>query len=135
MKANVSIITLGVADLQASLRFYRDGLGLPTHDYEDGAGIVFFALEGTWLALFPKERFRGKRRTWRTAESGTPTITLAHNVASPAEVDATLAEAAAAGATIAKPAEATFWGGYSGYFSDPDGYLWEVAHNPFMDLT
>ena len=69
------------------------------------------------------------------SQSGTPTITLAHNVASPAEVDATLAEAAAAGATIAKPAEATFWGGYSGYFSDPDGYLWEVAHNPFMDLT
>ena len=134
MKPKVSIITLGVADLQASLRFYRDGLGLPTHDYEDGAGIVFFALEATWLALFPKENFAAEADV-AYSRSGTPTITLAHNVASPAEVDATLAEAAAAGATIAKPAEATSWGGYSGYFSDPDGYLWEVAHNPFMDLT
>ena len=134
MKAKLSIITLGVADLQVSLRFYRDGLGLPTHDYEDGAGIVFFALEGTWLALFPREKFADEANV-AYSESGTPTITLAHNVASPAAVDATLAEAAAAGATIANPAEATFWGGYSGYFSDPDGYLWEVAHNPFMDLT
>ena len=134
MKPKVSIITLGVADLETSLRFYRDGLGLPTHDYEDGASIVFFELEGTWLSLYPLEKLRHEAEVEWSA-GGTQTITLARNVGSPAEVDATLAEAEQAGAAIVKPAEPTFWGGYSGYFSDPDGYLWEVAHNPFTDLT
>lgn len=134
MKPKISIITLGVDDLEASLRFYRDGLNLPTHDHEEGAGIVFFALEGTWLALYPKEKLSAEADVSFSSE-GAQTVTLAHNVGSPAEVDAALAEAVTAGATIVKPAAATFWGGYSGYFSDPDGYLWEVAHNPFTDLT
>lgn len=134
MKPKVSIITLGVADLQTSLRFYRDGLGFPTHDYEDGANIVFFEMEGSWLALYPFEKLR-EEADLEWSAGGTQTITFARNVGSPAEVDATLSEAEQAGATIVKPAEPTFWGGYSGYFSDPDGYLWEVAHNPFTDLT
>ena len=134
MKPKISIITLGVSDLEQSLRFYRDGLGLPTQDYEDGAGIVFFAMEGSWLALYPKSKLVEEADV-DFSSSGTPMFTLAHNVGSPAEVEAALAEAAEAGATIVKPGEATFWGGYSGYFSDPDGYLWEVAHNPLTDLT
>ena len=134
MKPKVSIITLGVADLATSLRFYRDGLGFPTHDYEDGANIVFFEMEGSWLALYPLEKLR-EEADLEWSAGGTQTITLARNVGSQTEVDATLAEAEQAGATIVKPAEPTFWGGYSGYFSDPDGYLWEVAHNPFTDLT
>ena len=134
MKPKVSIITLGVADLATSLRFYRDGLGFPTHDYEDGANIVFFEMEGSWLALYPLEKLR-EEADLEWSRGGTQTITFARNVGSPAEVDATLSEAEQAGATIVKPAEPTFWGGYSGYFSDPDGYLWEVAHNPFTDLT
>lgn len=134
MKPKISIITLGVADLETSLRFYRDGLGLPTHGYQEGAAIVFFELQGTWLALYPKANFVEEADV-QYSDTGTPTLTLAHNVASPAQVDAVLQEAAAAGATIVKPAGDAFWGGYSGYFSDPDGYLWEVAHNPFTDLT
>lgn len=134
MKPKISIITLGVADLAAALRFYRDGLGLPTHDYEEGANIAFFELEGTWLALYPLAKLREEADV-QWSGGGTQTITLARNVGSPAEVDAALAEAERAGAALVKPAAETFWGGYSGYFSDPDGYLWEVAHNPFTDLT
>ena len=134
MKPKISIITLGVADLAAALHFYRDGLGLPTHDYEEGANIAFFELEGAWLALYPLAKLREEADV-QWSGGGTQTITLARNVGSPAEVDATLVEAERAGAAIVKPGAETFWGGYSGYFSDPDGYLWEVAHNPFTDLT
>ena len=134
MKPKISIITLGVSDLAASVHFYRDGLGLPVHDYGDGSTIAFFELEGTWLSLYPSGKLVEEADV-DFSDSGTPMFTLAHNVASPAMVDATLEEAARAGATIVKPAAETFWGGYSGYFSDPDGYLWEVAHNPFTDLT
>lgn len=134
MKPKISIITLGVSDLAASVHFYRDGLGLPAPDYEANATIAFFELEGTWLSLYPRERLVQEADV-SFSESGTPMFTLAHNVGSPAAVDATLEEASRAGATIVQPAAETFWGGYSGYFSDPDGYLWEVAHNPFTDLT
>jgi len=134
VKPKISIITLGVSDLAASVQFYRDGLGLPAPDYQDDATIAFFELEGTWLSLYPKEKLVEEADV-DFSDSGTPMFTLAHNVASPAVVDATLEEASRAGATIVKPAAETFWGGYSGYFSDPDGYLWEVAHNPFIDLT
>ena len=130
----ISSITLGVADLETSLRFYRDGLGLPTHGYQEGAAIVFFELQGAWLALYPRPTSSSEADV-QYSDTDTPTLTLAHNVASPAQVDAVLQQAAAAGATIVKPAGDAFWGGYSGYFSDPDGYLWEVAHNPFTDLT
>ena len=135
MKPKISIITLGVADLEASLRFYRDGLGFPTHDYEEGAGIVFLALEGTWLALYPRTEFPNEAPGVNFAAPGTPMITLAHNVASKAEVDAVMQHAINAGATLIKAPQEVFWGGYSAYFADPDGHLWEVAHNPFTDLT
>ena len=91
-------------------------------------------MEGTWLALYPLAKLREEADV-QWSGGGTQTITLARNVGSPAEVDAALAEAERAGAALVKPAAETFWGGYSGYFSDPDGYLWEVAHNPFTDLT
>ena len=135
MKPKISIITLGVADLEASLRFYRDGLGFPTHDYEEGAGIVFLPLEGTWLALYPRTEFPNEAPGVTFAPSGTPMITLAHNVASKEEVDAVINHAVNAGATLIKHPQEVFWGGYSAYFADPDGHLWEVAHNPFTDLT
>ena len=135
MKPKISIITLGVADLEASLRFYRDGLGFPTHDYEEGAGIVFLPLEGTWLALYPRTEFPNEAPGVDFAPSGTPMITLAHNVASKEEVDSVINHAVNAGATLIKHPQEVFWGGYSAYFADPDGHLWEVAHNPFTDLT
>ena len=134
MKAKISLITLGVTDLQRSLAFYRDGLGLPTHGYKDGDGIAFFAMEGTWLSLFPNEELAADV-TVSAAGSGFIGITLAHNVASKEEVDSAMALAAAAGARLVKTPQTTAWGGYSGYFADPDGYLWEAAYNPFLDLT
>ena len=127
MEPRISIITLGVADLAASVRFYRDGLGLPMR--EGGDGIAFFETKGTWLALFPREALAADA-TVPADGSGFRGLTLAHNVRSREEVDALLREAEAAGASVIKPARDTDWGGYSGYFSDPDGYLWEVAWNP-----
>jgi len=127
----MSIVCLGVADLERSLRFYRDGLGLPTtRKAEDG--IVFFQLWGTILELYPySELAADVGPGWDVPRSKFSGITIAHNVRTKSEVDDVMAAAAAAGATIEKPAEDTFWGGYSGYFSDPDGYLWEVAWGAF----
>ena len=127
MEPRISIITLGVADLVASTRFYRDGLGLPLR--EGGDGIAFFETKGTWLALFPREALAADA-TVPADGAGFRGFTFAHNVRSREEVDAVLKEAEAAGASVIKPAQDTDWGGYSGYFSDPDGYLWEVAWNP-----
>jgi uncharacterized protein len=127
MDPRISIVTLGVADLERSLRFYRDGLGLPRsrRDYE---GIVFFRTQGTVLALYPYDRLAADvSDAFRVPRSKFPGITLAHNVDTRPEVDAILARAAKAGARIERPAEVAEWGGYRGYFSDPDGYLWEVA--------
>ena len=136
MKPKISIITLAVSDLEASVRFYRDGLGLPAPNYSDGDSICFLELEGSWLSLYPRESFaREAAVAFADASAGTPMITLAHNLGSQEAVDAAMAEAVAAGATLVKEPQAVFWGGYSGYFSDPDGYLWELAHNPFTDLT
>jgi hypothetical protein len=134
MKAKISIITLGVEDLDRATRFYRDGLQLPQHQF-DGEGICFFALSGTWLALYPKQGLADDIGISIDSLQGGNSFTLAHNVASPEEVDAVLHQAMSAGATLLKPAAKVFWGGYSGYFSDPDGYFWEVAYNPFEDLT
>lgn len=134
MKPKISLITLGVSDLQRSLRFYRDGLGFPTHEYKEDAGVVFFELEGTWLSLYPKNKL-AEDATVSPEGNGFSGITLAHNVASKEEVDAVVAIAEKAGATVLKKPQTVFWGGYSGYFADPDGHLWEVAYNPFMDLT
>jgi len=127
----MSIVCLGVADLERSLRFYRDGLGLPTtRKAEDG--IVFFQLWGTILELYPySELAADVGPGWDVPRSKFSGITIAHNVRTKAEVDAVMTAAKAAGGTIEKPAADTFWGGYSGYFSDPDGYLWEVACGAF----
>ena len=132
MEPRISLITLGVSDLTRSTTFYRDGLGLPTR--EDYEGVTFFNLQGTWLALYPSEELAADARVAADGD-GFRGFTLAHNVRSKEEVDALLKQAQGAGATILKPAQDTDWGGYSGYFADPDGYLWEVAWNPHFDLT
>jgi len=134
MKPNISLVTLGVRDFPAALAFYRDGLGFPVHHYTEGEDFCMFALEGTWLALFPRDKLAGDAAT-ADEGAGFPGFSLAHNVASREEVDAVFAHAVSVGARPMKPPEAVFWGGYSGYFADPDGFLWEVAHNPFTDLT
>lgn len=134
MKPRITVITLGVDDLERSLRFYRDGLGFPTEgiigqEFEHGA-VAFFDLHaGLTLALWP--------RTSLSHDSGIPLgnsspteFSLGHNVSSRAEVDSVMTQAGFAGALIVKPAQETFWGGYAGYFQDPDGHLWEVVWNP-----
>ena len=134
MKPRITLITLGVDDLERSLRFYRDGLGLKTEgivgsEFEHGA-VAFFDLQaGLKLALWPRESIAHDSGVPPGSPSATE-FTLGHNVSSKAEVDAVMQEAMRAGARIAKPAQDTFWGGYAGYFQDPDGHLWEVAWNP-----
>ena len=134
MKPKISLITLGVSNLERSLKFYRDGLGFPTHNYTVGEDVVFFEMEGTWLALYPKDKL-AEDASISPDGSGFTGITLAHNVGSEAEVDQVFSLALTAGAKAVKQPVKVFWGGYSGYFADPDGYLWEVAYNPFTDLT
>ena len=128
MEPRISIITLGVNDLQRSVEFYRDGLGLPLFD-ENTESIAFFKNSGTWLALYPREALADDIGI-ATEGSGFSGVTLAHNVRTREEVDSLLDIAVSAGATLVKSAQDTFWGGYSGYFSDPEGYLWEIAWNP-----
>ena len=128
MEPRISLITLGVADLQRSIAFYRDGLKLPKRD-EGSDNIAFFETSGTWLSLYPREALAEEVQT-APESAGLRDFTLAHNVRSPEDVDRVLEEAVAAGATLVKPGQAVFWGGYSGYFADPDGFLWEVAWNP-----
>lgn len=128
------MITLGVADLARSLAFYRDGLGFSLHNYQPGDQCVMFELAGTWLALYPRESLAEDVQV-AAHGSGFAAFTLAHNVGSEAEVDQVWAAAVAAGAQPTKQPQKVFWGGYSSYFADPDGFLWEVAFNPFTDLT
>ena len=136
MKPKISIVTLGVVDLAASVRFYRDGLGFPAPSYSEGDDICFLELEGSWLSLYRRDKFPDEADVaFAEPAAGTPTITLAHNLPSQEAVDEAMNEAVAAGARLVKQPEEVFWGGYSGYFSDPDGYLWELAYNPFTDLT
>jgi catechol 2,3-dioxygenase-like lactoylglutathione lyase family enzyme len=132
MEPRISLITLGVDDLLRSLAFYRDGLGFPT-TWDGSKGVVFFKNGGTTLALYPYDDLaKDVGDNFRNiARSKFPGITLAHNVRLKEEVDQVLRLAESAGGKIEKPAHDTFWGGYSGYFSDPDGYLWEVAHGAF----
>ena len=136
MKPRISLITLGVDDLERALRFYRDGLGLKTEgiigtEFENGA-VVFFELSGGLrLALWPRKSIAADSGLG-LAVAAPGNVTLAHNVSSEAEVDAVMAEAVAAGARVVKAAEKTFYGGYAGYFHDPDGHVWEVAFNPAM---
>ncbi len=131
MEPRISIVTLGVSDIERSVRFYCDGLGLPT-DYSSG-NVALFQTAGTWLGLYSREAL-AEDATVPSEGHGFTGVTLAHNVRSQPEVDAVLAEAHAAGATIVKPAQDLFWGGYSGYFADPDGHLWEVAWNPNFEI-
>jgi hypothetical protein len=104
------------------------------HQFAEGEDFCMFRLEGSWLALFPREEL-AKDANVTDDGAGFAGFSLAHNVASRDEVDAVFAQAVAAGARPTKPPREVFWGGYSGYFADPDGFLWEVAHNPFTDLT
>jgi catechol 2,3-dioxygenase-like lactoylglutathione lyase family enzyme len=138
MKPRVTLITLGVDDLERSLQFYRDGLGLPTKgivgtEFEHGA-VAFFELQsGLQFAIWPRADLAHDAGLPRTP--GSPTeFSLGHNVSSPAEVDAVMEQASRAGARIVKHAQRTFWGGYAGYFQDPDGHLWEVAWNPAIPV-
>ncbi len=127
MKPRISMVTLGVSDLVASTRFYEEGLSLPRLPFEGDA--VFFNLAGTWLGLYPRAELAKDARVSAAGE-GFRGVTLAHNLASKEDVDAAMAEAERAGARVVKPPEDVFWGGYSGYFADLDGHLWEVAWNP-----
>ena len=128
MEPRISIITLGVTDLQRSVEFYRDGMGLPLYD-EDTEYIAFFKNRGTWLSIYPLDALADDIGV-SVERSGFSGVTLAHNVRTREEVDAVLEKAVTAGAKLAKPAQDTAWGGYSGYFADPEGYLWEIAWNP-----
>jgi catechol 2,3-dioxygenase-like lactoylglutathione lyase family enzyme len=123
------MITLGVRDLAASVKFYEVGLGFPR--MESPPEVAFFTLNGTWLGLYGRDALA--RDATVTAEGeGFESFALAHNVESEAEVDEVMSQALAAGATLVKTAQKVDWGGYSGYFADPDGHLWEIAHNPYF---
>jgi len=134
MKARITVITLGVDDLERSLAFYRDGLGLKTdgivgREIEHGA-VAFFDLQsGLKLAIWPRASISHDSGLPVAPPSATD-ITIGHNVASKDEVDEAMAQAASAGAAVVKSAHDTAWGGYAGYFQDPDGHLWEVVWNP-----
>ena len=127
MEPRISLITLGVADLERATRFYAECLELPR--LETPPSITFFELGKTWLALWSRDSLAADAGL-SPEGSGFRGFALEHNVRSPAEVDALLARVAAYGATVTQAGHPTDWGGYSGYFTDPDGFLWEVAHNP-----
>jgi len=127
MEPRLSFVTLGVADLERATRFYEKGLGLAR--LKTPPTVAFFELGKTWLALYPRHLLAADAGLAPTG-SGFPGFALAHNVRSRADADRLLEEAEAAGGRIVKPAQPTDWGGYAGYFADPDGYLWEVAWNP-----
>ncbi|MDQ3397589.1 MAG: VOC family protein [Deinococcota bacterium] len=129
MEPHISLITLGVSNLERAVTFYRDGLGLPMR--EGDSGVAFFRLRDLWLALFPREALAEDAGV-SSVGRGFTGITLAHNVRTDKEVDALLEQAVAAGGLLVKAGSPAFWGGYSGYFADPDGHLWEVAANPEM---
>lgn len=139
MRPRLTVITLGVDDLQRALEFYRDGLGLKTEgvigtEFEHGA-VAFFELQsGLTLALWPRSSIAHDTGLRQDARSATE-FTLGHNVRSRAEVDSVMETARSAGATIVKEAANTFWGGYAGYFQDLDGHLWEVVWNAQMRLA
>jgi hypothetical protein len=134
MKPRITVLTLGVDDLERSLAFYRDGLGLPTKgivggEFEYGA-VVFFEMQpGLVFALWPRASLARDAGIVESPRSPTE-LSIGHNVRTRDEVDAVLEQARQAGARIVKPAQDTFWGGYAGYFADPDDHLWEVVWNP-----
>ena len=134
MQPRINVLTLAVEDLDRAVAFYRDGLGLATEgiigsEFQNGAVAFFDIGPALRLALWPRASLAADAGL-ELAPAGSAAISLGHNVASRDEVDAVMAQAAAAGACVVKPAGDTFWGGYAGYFSDPDGHLWEVVFNP-----
>lgn len=128
MKPRISMITLGVDDLARSIAFYEKGLGFPR--MESPPEVAFFTLNGTWLGLYGRDAL-AEDATVSPDGSGFNSFALAHNLESEEEVDKVFKDAIDAGATAVKQPQKVFWGGYSGYFKDPDGHLWEIAHNPF----
>jgi uncharacterized glyoxalase superfamily protein PhnB len=134
MKPRITMLTLGVDNLERAVKFYRDGLGFPTEgiigkEFDHGA-VAFFDLQaGLKLAVFPRGDLALDAGIAETVRSPTE-FSIGHNVRSSEEVDAVMKQAVAAGAEIIKHAQKTFWGGYAGYFQDPDGHMWEVAWNP-----
>jgi uncharacterized glyoxalase superfamily protein PhnB len=127
VKPKISIVSLAVADLDRAVAFYRDGLGFPTHNYSPGDDYILFRLDGAWLSLMQHDA--------TPASTGLSTVGLSHNVASEAEVDAIFAEGLAAGASPVTAPRKAPWGGYEAGFADPDGHVWDIAYNPFTDLT
>ena len=127
MTVRISVVTLGVADLEGAVRFYRDALGLS--ERRDKGDVVYFALDGAWLALHPRDalaRYAGAE----PGGEGFDGVTLSCNVESRSAVDAAMARATAAGARVVNAAARQSWGGYAGWFADPDGHLWEIVFNP-----
>jgi len=134
MRPRIKVLTLGVSDLERSLAFYRDGLGLPTEgiigqQFEDGAVVFFHLNDDLILALYPSASL-SKDAGIAATKARLGAVSIGHIVKSKGEVDALMQQAAAAGAVVTDPARDRFWGGYSGYFHDPDGHLWEIAWNP-----
>jgi len=134
MKPRINVITLGVDDLERALKFYRDGLGLKTKgiigtEFEHGAVALFELEGGMMISLFERGNLALDATIAQTPPSPTE-FSIGQLLGSKQAVDAMMAEAARAGARIVKPAQDVFWGGYSGYFQDPDGHLWEILWNP-----
>jgi uncharacterized protein len=138
MKPRIKVITLGVSDLEKSLSFYRDGLGLPTQgiigtEFEDGAVVFFNMNDDLILALYPREAL-AKDAKVAVGPPSASELSIGHIVGSKQEVDMITQRAVQAGARVTSPPHDRFWGGYSGYFQDPDGHLWEIAWNPAWEV-
>jgi catechol 2,3-dioxygenase-like lactoylglutathione lyase family enzyme len=139
MKPRVTVLTLGVSDLERSLTFYRDGMGLPTagiigQEFDNGAVVFFDMNAGLKLALYPATSLAKEANVTATRDR-LGAVSIGHNVKSKDEVDAVMKEAERAGAVVTDPARDRFWGGYAGHFQDPDGHLWEIAWNPHWTVA
>lgn len=137
-KPRINILTIGVDDLEKSLKFYRDGLGLKTKgivgkEFEHGAVVFFDLANGMKFGLYERKNLAWDSELKKQPASAIE-FSIGHLVNTDKEVDAVMKQAEKAGAKITKPAQKTFWGGYAGYFQDPDGHLWEIAHNPAWEV-
>ena len=132
MKPKISMVSLAVNDLSRSLAFYRDGLGFPLHNYAEGDDYIMFRLEGSWLSIYPREE---ALKDLRAGALTYASVGLSHNVPSEAAVREVYEQGLAAGGTAIKPPQPAPWGGYEAAFADPDGHVWDIAMNPFTDLT